>query len=488
MASPTEAPPRIHNPLQKYEGVRHKDLVAERYLTKVGVKFKEIDEISQFTRSNYSRESFFARFLTYVRPKPVKFEPSNLWRRAQDITSRRIFRSFDPATRTRFTDLDQIPYIQGSAAGPGYPHQSKLEAYPAALEAARNIMSKYPEPSSIPEEFFHQAVISVFPRSAPSTVDSPKSRPIFANIFQFILLESVIAIPLYNHFKSLASLSNPPVFYGQTLSSLKGLISSYAPHFDKETNITHPVTEVDYSRFDRLVCSAEQTFALDSYFQCIKDPSKLETYAYGFIKRRNAAVIAFQFEDVIYHTYDISISGRILTTMTSTITNFLRQTYLHLYIEEKFNLGQTPFRLTCLGDDSIAKGLTAEKLSSALATEAFSKVFKNDTPVIKVMQHFSYNTVTFLGHSVSGRSIYRQQEEIISLLLFPEKPLQCSDNTALSYLRIQGLDQDSGHQHLLLSRVLKLIRQEHPTIDERALAVQQVYETQHRRPLFILSQ
>jgi hypothetical protein len=373
MSSPTAAPARIHNPLQKYEGVRHKDLVAERYLSQVGIKYKEIDEICKFTRSNFSRESFLARFLTYVRPKPIKFELSNLWRRAQEVTSKRIFRSFDPATRTRFTDLDQIPYIQGSSAGPGYPHQSKLEAYPAALEAARNIMSKYPEPSSIPEDFFRQAVLSVFPRSAPSQVDAPKSRPIFMDIFEFILIESVIAIPLYDHFKSLAKLARPPVFYGQTLSSLKGLISTYAPHFDKETNITHPVTEVDYSRFDRLVCSAEQTFALDSYFQCIKDPSQLETYAYGFIKRRNSAVIAFQFEDVVYHSYDISISGRILTTMTSTMTNYLRQTYLHLYTEDKHRLGKTPFQLTCLGDDSIAKGFTAEKLSSALATEASSK-------------------------------------------------------------------------------------------------------------------
>nr|UFE16632.1 RNA-dependent RNA polymerase [Brassica campestris chinensis cryptic virus 1] len=344
------------------------------------------------------------------------------------------------------TELDQVKYIQSSAAGYGYIgakgplygenhdraiRRAKATLYSATAEDGQGI--DYAIRESVPDVGYTRTQLA-------DLTEKTKVRGVWGRAFHYILLEGTSARPLIEAIQEGQSFimigSDPIVNVPYVLTETKALCKW--------------LMSLDWSSFDATVNRFEINAAFDLMKEHLVFPDFDTEMAYELCRQIFTHKKVAAPDGKIYWSHKGIPSGSYFTSLVGSIVNKLRVEYLwHL----KF--GRSPKVTFTLGDDSLI-GDDHYYPPDELADKAYNLGWLVNPD--KTEYSTLPGSITFLGRSVLGSVNQRELKKCIQLLLLPEFPVESGE---ISAFRAAAIANDAGGNSEMLNRVARRLKRKY---------------------------
>jgi hypothetical protein len=334
----------------------------------------------------------------------------------------------------RPSQLKQVEFHGGTAAGYGYKGKKRdnhKRAVRNALRALRGYKTHGIKYRFVPD--------MAFARTQLSERSSPKLRHVWGRAFHHILIEGLLANPIYNVLKIRPS----PIYIGRDL--LKEM------PFEIHIALRHrePVYCLDFSKFDASL----------SRFLISKAWSVLEHLVH-FVDNQDRSCFSFM-RDLFMNNPIVMPDGKLFIVRAglpsgSYFTQILGS-ICNLLLIRTFQITHfgRPLPTRVLGDDSI---FTAPVEMSIEDVASFFEPFGLKLNKEKTLITSEFQKVHFLGHNFYGSKVTRPVFESLTLSLYPEDPVP---SAAASIVRVSSLLADSGFNCFLLFNLLQRMLYKH---------------------------
>lgn len=347
-------------------------------------------------------------------------------------------------------ELDQVYYIQSSAAGYGYSgakgpfrefnhmraiKRAKATLYSATAEDGEGI--DYAIRESVPDVGYTRTQLT-------DLTEKTKVRSVWGRAFHYILLEGTTARPLLES-----------IMQSNTFIQIGSDPIVNVPHLLSETNrYSKWLYSVDWSSFDATV----HRFEIDTAFNLIKEridfpdfdtEMAFELSRQLFTHKKIAAP-----DGKIYWSHKGIPSGSYYTSICGSIINRLRIEYLW-----RLKYGEGPRTCYTLGDDSLI-GYDRYYHPDELADNAAQYGWIINPEKTECSTH--PGGVTFLGRTTHGGTNQRDLKRCLRLLMLPEYPVTSG---AISSFRANQIAYDAGGNSEVINRIAKRLERRYGTLD-----------------------
>nr|DAD54823.2 TPA_asm: RNA-dependent RNA polymerase [Quinoa-associated deltapartitivirus 2] len=412
--------------------------------------------IEGWSRSYYLREKHMDAILQYKTPNtPLTRLDTEVWQEAIDAVKNELSSLRNSRALSVITDLDQIYYVQSSAAGYGYIgakgdiygvnhdraiRRAKATLYSATARDGEGI--EYTIRQTVPDVGYTRTQLA-------DLNEKTKVRGVWGRAFHYILLEGTSARPLLESIMQGDTFimigCNPVIDVPRKLSEIAG-----------NPNVKW-MTAIDWSQFDATVSRFEMNTAFDIIKEKITFPDFDTEMAFElsrqlFIHKKIAAP-----DGRIYWSHKGIPSGSYYTSIIGSIVNRLRIEYLW-----RFKFYEGPEYCYTLGDDSLIgyKEYWDPNEIADLAKQLNWIMNPSKTECSTIPAG-----ITFLGRTSRGSQNQRDLKKCLRLAILPEYPVT---EGKVSAYRIQSIYEDSGSTSSVLLRLAKRLRTKYgfPTEEE----------------------
>ncbi|QED42860.1 ORF1 [Amaranthus cryptic virus 2] len=412
--------------------------------------------IEGWSRSYYLREKHMEAIMQYRIPNtPLNRLDQEVWQEAIEAVKNELRSLPQSRAFSVIDELDQIYYVQSSAAGYGYigpkgpiggtNHMRAIRRAKATLYSATA-----PDGEGI-EHTIRESVPDVgYTRTQLADLnEKTKVRGVWGRAFHYIILEGSSARPLLE-----------TIMQGGTFMMIGCNPVADVPLALSEISSNPQVSwlmALDWSQFDATVSRFEINTAFDILKEKITFPNFDTEMAFElsrqlFIHKKIAAP-----DGHIYWSHKGIPSGSYYTSIIGSIVNRLRIDYLW-----RFKFYNSPIVCLTLGDDSLVG--TEEYWDPNEISQLSNELNWNLNPS-KTECSTMPSGVTFLGRTSRGAQNERDLKKCLRLALLPEYPVT---DGRISAFRLQSIYEDSGASSSVLLRIARRLRTKYgfPSPDE----------------------
>ncbi|BBC77402.1 putative RNA-dependent RNA polymerase [Pythium nunn virus 1] len=355
-----------------------------------------------------------------------------------------------------------------SAAGFSYPGMKKAEVVEEAYDVAAYLQHMTQRGKSV-----YIPPCKVALRGHLSSQEEQKSRPVWVYPVEVTILESKWAIPFYEHLERNVETVH---FGANAMPKLSQLLMGGLADHSEAAEIT-----LDWSNFDSSIPNWLINQAFDIIWESFDNQYAYHegeaVYGGEVMERKNINLFRWIKEyfintkimlpsgDVVRKTHGIP-SGSFFTQAVGSIVNYIMVKALDLY----FSWGARRIRI--LGDDSsFLIPLFSEKKCEAKAIQnAAWKAFGVTLKLPKLRISTTQKQRKFLGYQITGHRLFRDDDEFLKLVLYPERDVETLEQSAsrvLAYYMLGGVNDEVycsffwdylGRYPAVIGRELRLTR------------------------------
>lgn len=421
-----------------------------------------IEEFGAYTRSFYTLEGHYSNLWKYDRP--ILPAPTDPLYKAAINRSYYAFKLDYPVKAISFYNLDDVPFIPGSASGWNYKGK---KGAPGNHEKAKRMavfnlytwLEQRHGIFKVKDPFRYHPDIAYY-RTQLSTFEAPKIRHVWGEAFDNILLEGLTAAPLINAYQGRAK----PIAMGKFMFKRLPSIINSVLHQDDQSSTG---VGLDFSSFD----SSIQPWLIQAAFAILKSninfPDEMTEASFDYTIEHFIRRPVVMPDGRLWLTQLGIPSGSYFTSLIGSIVNHIVISYCQLKIYDR------TFSTWVCGDDSLfgiplTYGPPKLQLFSKYAAELGLTLHPD-----KCITSERPDTLEFLGHTAKQIRVSRETADMMRLALYPEQPVLTPSE---SIARIKGLLIDSGltnwpilHLHdLMMARYRTLLAEDQQLSTENA--------------------
>lgn len=394
-----------------------------------------LDRIGLYTRGMYNKALHYRSFLQYkvsssVDEKHSRRLSSNIYFKTAVELVKQDLECLKGTRLLRPSNFKSIRFTPSAAAGWGYRGKKRDNfklARRNALRALRGFKVHRNRYRFVPDK--------AFARSQLGEATNPKIRHVWGRAFHHILIEGLIAQPLYDKLM----LNDTPIYIGKDLH--KDMPGDVYLNLKERENVYC----LDFKCFDSSLPSAAVSIAWDIIESLLVFFDKDDRLVFDFCKQ------LFQNNPIVMPDGKLYIvrrglpSGSFFTQLIGSIVNLI-----NIYAAQLYFFGSIQ-DTKVLGDDSI---FTSPHLVCVDHWSDFFSEFGYILNLKKTIITKDYEDVHCLGHNFYGARITRRDFECAQLALYPETPATTIQHTCV---RVASLLYDSGFNSFIMYRLYKYL-------------------------------
>jgi len=329
-----------------------------------------------------------------------------------------------------------------SAAGFSFPGKKKSEVVQEAYDIAAYLQHQVQRGRHV-----YRPPCKIALRGHLTSVEEPKSRPVWVYPFELSILEAKWAIPFYKHLET----NVKEVHFGEgAMPRLAQLLMGGLSDQTESAEVT-----LDWSSFDSSIPSWLIKEAFDILHDCFDDSyadvDGTAVYGGAVMVEKNSQLWKFIVEyfiktpimlpngDVYVKTHGIP-SGSFFTQAVGTIVNAIIVYSLDIYY------GWNGRRFRFLGDDSsFLIPIYRNQINPTKLADTANSVFGVTLKIEKLHIATTQLERKFLGYRCQGYRFIRSDHEWITNVLYPERDIESLEQSAsrvLAYYILGGCNSE----------------------------------------------